>query len=422
MPNLSTVFTNDQNRWVGDKLISRSMLIHKFPQLCEDVELEDGNGKTANFILYNRTDIPQTPLSEGVTPVETPMTISTVSVTMDQWGLYITLTDVGLFTTKHPLLNAAIELLADAIARVQDYTIADVFNFGSTNKQFWDGTRADRSAITATDVFKKEVFLKAAVTLRNSGAGERNGDFFIAVCDPNVEADIVNETNGSSFTGYSLLQSHSGKVEKVEKGTAGAWLGFQIIRTNFIPVFTRITTVTSANFVGGTGGALASSTNHFIKVVRRSKQRGFGEGMTVEITKATGAGETRLTFTAPSTSGFSYDVYIGTTTGDSNLRLYVQGVDPSGVVNIDSVPTSGDVAPTTPASGVSVHPIYMMGKEAANWVKASPLTQKGLVTQPSPSDSDPLVQRRKVGSKYMAKAGIRRQAALLIVELASNFN
>jgi len=421
MPNLSSVFSNDQNRWVADKLISRSMLIHKFPQLCEDVELDKGNGKTANFIVYNRTDIPQAPLSEGVTPVETPMTISTVAVTVDQWGLYITLTDVGLFTTKHPLLNATIELLSDAIARVQDYTICDVFNFGSTNKQFWDGTRADRAAIQSTDVFKKEVFLKAAVNLRNGGAGERNGDFFVAVTDPDVEADIINETNGSSFTGYSLLQSHSGKVEKVEKGTAGAWLGFQIIRTNFIPNFARFTAVSSSNFGSTTGGSLTVGTTYYFKVVRRSKQRGFAEEMTVEITKATGASDTRIPFTAPSTAGYSYDIYAGSATGDSNLRLYAQGVDPSSVTNIDSIPTSGDVAPTTPASGVTVHPIYMMGREAANWVKASPLTQKGLVTQPTPSDSDPLVQRRKVGSKYMAKAGIRRQFALLIVELSSNF-
>lgn len=417
MPNLSTVFTNDQNRWVADKLISRSMQIHKFPQLCEDVELEDGNGKTANFITYNRTDIPQGPLSEGVTPVETPMTISNTSVTIDQWGLYITLTDVGIFTTKHPLLNAAIELLADAIARVQDFTICDVFNFGSTNKQYWDGTRADRSAITGTDVFKKEVFLKAAVTLRNGGAGERNGDFFIAVLDPNVEADVVNETNGSSFTGYSLLQSHSGKVDKVEKGTAGAWLGFQLIRTNFIPNFKRFTFGGTAT--ANTGGALTGTV--YYKVIRRSTQRGFAEEISVEANVVMGA-NTRLTFAFVATASFAYDVYTGTSTGDSNLRLTIQGATPGSSVNVDAVPTSGDVAPTTPASGVTVHPIYMLGREAANWVKASPLTQKGLVTQPSPSDSDPLVQRRKVGSKYGAKAGIRRQFAMLIVEVASNFN
>lgn len=422
MPNLSTVFTNDQNRWVGDKLISRSMQLHKFPQLCEDVELDDGNGKTANFILYDRTAIPQKPLSEGVTPEETPMTISLVSITMDQWGLFIALTDVGIFTTKHPLLNAAIELLADAIARVQDYTICDVFNFGATNKQFWDGSRADRSAITGTDVFKKEVFLKAAVAMRNRGGGEREGGFFIAVLSPNVEADVINETNGSSFTGYSLLQSHSGEVSKVEKGTVGAWLGFKLIRTNFIPKFTRITTVSATDFAGSTGGSLSTGTNHFFKVVRRTTTRGFAEDMTVEITKATGAGDTRLVFTAPSTAGFAYDLYAGTVTGDSNLRLHTQGIPASGVVNVDSIPTTGDTAPTTPASGVTVHPIYMVGKEAANWVKSSPLTQKGIVTGNSASDSDPLMQRRKVGSKYMAKAGIRRQDAVLVVELASNFN
>lgn len=416
MPNLSTVFQNDQNRWVADKLISRSTLIHKFPQLCEDVELDKGFGATANFILYNRTNIPQAPLTEGVTPLETAMTISQVQITPDQWGLFIALTDVGLFTTKHPLLNAAIDLLADAIARVYDFTICDVLNFGSTNKQFWDGTRADRSAVIATDVFKKEVFLKAAVTLRNGGAGERNGEFFIAVCDPNTEADIIAETAGSSFTGYALLESHSGNVEKIERGTVGAWLGFQLIRTNFIPNFKRYTS--TATITATSGGSLSGTV--YYKQVRRSLTRGFAEEMTVEANTVMGA-NTRLNFAFAATAGFAYDVYVGSATGDSNLFIAVTGALPGTSVNIDAVPTSGNTAPTTPGSGVTVHPIYMLGKEAVNWVKASPLTQMGLVTQPSPSDSDPLVQRRKVGSKYYAKAGVRRQFALLIVELASNF-
>jgi N4-gp56 family major capsid protein len=416
MPNLSSVFANDQNRWVADKLISRANLIHKFPQLCEDVDLDPGFGNTANFILYNRTDIPGAPMSEGVTPVETAMTISQVQISPDQWGLYITLTDVGLFTTKHPLLNESIKLLSDAVARVYDFQISNSIDFGSPTRQFWDGTRADRSAVATTDVFKKEVFLKAAVTLRNGGAGERNGEYFVAVCDPNIEADILAETSGSSFTGYSLLEAYSRKVETVEKGTVGAWLGFQLIRTNFIPNWKRFTLGGSISYT--TGGALSGTL--YYKVVRRSSTRGFAEEITVEANHAMSS-NTRAVFTMASTSGYFYDIYVGSSTGDSNLFLAAQGLTPSSVTNIDAVPTSGQTAPTTPGSSVTVHPIYMVGAEALNWVKASPLTQMGLVTQPSPSDSDPLVQRRKVGSKWYAKAGIRRTFAILVVELASNF-
>lgn len=419
---------SDAGRYVADRLIERSELHHMFPQMLEDRPLPTGMSKTAFFIRYERTDIPLTPLSEGVTPAETPFSITEKSVTVDEWGMYITLTDVVVLTTQHPVLNEGIKLVGDAIARIIDSQIVAVLLAG-TQVQYFDGsgTPANRAAITTSHVFNKAVFAKAIASLRDLGTPEKDGTYFWAVLGPQVEADILNDSSiggTQTWVNFDTLNAMSGKVDKLEKGVVGAWLGIKLYRTNFIPKFVAITGITPT---ATTGGSLSGTV--FYKVTRLSTQRGFEEGIQAEANVAMAA-NTRLQFTMPSTvpSGgstggtFVYNVYAGTVTGDSNLKLAIQNAPASSVVNLDSVPSSGANPPAAaPTGGATAHPVFIFGEEAGDWVPLDGLSTKGLVTPPGAQDSDPLAQRRKAGSKFMAKAGIRDQNRLLRIELGSAF-
>lgn len=409
----SSDLANDQGKFIQDSLIERSEQIHKLPQMCDPVTIPDGNGKTAYFIRYNRTDVPVDKLSEGVTPSETPFTITQQSVTVDEWGLYITLTKVGLLTTKHPVLNEALELIADAIARCQDYGIAEVLNDG-TNTQFWDGTRASRAAITSTDVFKKEVVLKAVTGMADAGAPPPSmGGNYIAVCSPQIMADMLNESAAVGSFGAAAQQQD---LEALKKGFVKSWLGVDWVKSNFLPKFTRIATVSAPT--AGAGGSLSGTVYH--KVTRKSLTRGFEEDIQVEANTAMG-GNNRLTFTAPSTSGYVYNIYAGTATGDANLFLAKENLGAGQTYNLDSVPSSGDTAPATPAASITIHPIYLFGKSAVNNVDLAGGRMTGGVTKQERTDSDPLAQRRKVSASYISKAGIRDSDRMKRIELVSNF-
>lgn len=408
----SSTLTNDQGKYIQDELIERSEQLHRLPQFARKVPLAAGNGKVAEFIKYNRTDVPVDKLSEGVTPAETAFTISRQTITVDQWGLYITLTDVAEVTTKHPVLNEALDLVADAIARCQDYNLAEVLNAG-TNKQFWEGSRANRGAITATDTFNADVFTQARVDLNKKGAPGYSGDMFVIVVGPQVEGDIISETASNSF--ISMANQQDG--EALKKGKIGKWLGFDIIRSNFMPVFTRLTfggTITAT-----TGGSLSGTV--YYKVTRKDTTRGFEEDIAVEANTVMGA-NTRLQIVAPSTSGYVYNVYAGSVTGDANLYLAKENLAPSATYNLDSLPGSGTTAPATPAAGVVVHPLYIFASKSVDWVELNGMAMDAGITPKGRSDSDPLQQRRRVGSKYMSKAGIRDQDRMKVVELASSFS
>lgn len=415
--NTTATFGTAIGKYISAKLLELSEQIHRFPQMCNDVPLAQGNGKTAYFYLYDRIPIPVAPMQEGVTPDETGMTNSEQSITVDEWGLYVTISTLAGLTIHHPVFNIAMERIADAIARVHDYTIQEVV-LASTNKQFWDGTRANRGAITSTDVFKKEVFAQANVTMSVAGSTAREGDYRVVVTDPNVAMDIVNETG--TLLGAAVAASQSGDVAPLQKGFVKEHLGFRIVKSNFMPVYKR--RASDLTITQEAGGSL-TAVQHFIKVIRRQTTDGFSDEISTEDSTTINPAvlNNRIKIVAPSTTGVVYDVYIGLTTGDANLFLAVQGLSPSGIAYVTSVPTSGLTAPATPAASVNVHSAACFGKYAVDHVELSGSTQNGMMTPKGPSDSDPLDQRRKMGAKFSAKAGIRNTRDMLVIEIASSF-
>lgn len=432
MPVTSTNLANDVGKFLVDKLIDRSELLMVMTQMAEKITLPNGMAKTANFIRYERMEMPMAPLTEGTTPTETTFSIATQSIVVDQWGLFIGLTDVAILTTKHPVLNEATQLLGDSIARVQDFVVTDALMAG-TNVQYLDGTVASRAALVAANVFKSAVFNKARSTLNDAGSPPREGNVFVAVCGPQVEADIIQESATNSFASFN---SYAGKIDKLEKGTVGTWLGFRVVRTNFIPKIDRFgnetVIVADAGSIGsGTStikidviaGSLGNATFYW-KAVRKSIQRGFSEVISIEHTTDTGAGSKGFRFTAGAQTGYVYDIYIGSTTGDANLFLAVQNLAPGETDDVTSIPTSGNNPPPSPSSAATaptVHPIFCFAKQAVDHVELAKSSMMAAVTPATASDSDPLVQRRKVGSKFMAKAGIRDTNRLLRIELCSTF-
>lgn len=414
MPVGTSALSNDASKFIQDALIERSEQLHMLPQFCEKVSLPDGNAKTAYFIKYNRTDTMVDKLTEGVTPAETAFTITQQSITVDQWGMFIALTDVGVVTTKHPVLNEALDLVADAVSRCQDYNIAEVLNAGASH-QYYDGSRATRGAITSTDIFAAGVFNKARATLNDNGAPPRAGSLFIAVCGPQVEADIVNEaTTVGSFTAAHQTNSEGNK--KLEMGTVGDWLGFRVVRSNFMPKLTRLST-SGWTISDTTGGSLSGTV--YYKITRKVTTRGFEEDIAAEANNA--MTNNRLAFTAPSTSGYVYNIYAGSVTADANLYLVKENLAPSAIYNLDSLLTSGTNPPATPAASITIHPIYCFAGKAVDNVAIDSLTMKGTITPAGANDSDPLQQRRKVGAKYAQKAGVRDSTRVLAIELCSNF-
>lgn len=413
----------DFGKYIADELVARSELLFKLLNYCEKVALPQGMGKTANFTRFERTTIPVGPLSEGVTPDETPFSITQHSVQVDQFGLYLATTDVAPWTIKHPVLNEMLDLVADAIKRTREWNAAEVLNDG-TNVQYWDGSRLTRAAITSTDYFATEVAQRAIVGLQRDGSPARQGDLYVAVCGPEVAGDIRTEAAAVGSWTAAKQVALEGKQRQLETGVIGEWQGFKWVMSNFLPRFTLLSIAGWTVAEDTNGGAIATNATIYYKITRKDLMRGFEEDISAEASiQVTNAGNnSAVDFTAPSTAGYVYNIYAGAATGDANLFLAKENLAASGAFKLTAIPTSGTVPPQTPPVGVTVHPVYIFAKRGCDSVELSGSSVEGMMTKPGAVDSDPLNQRRKVGSKYMAKEGIRDQLRVKRIELASRFS
>lgn len=474
---LSSTTMSDQEKFLAMKLIQRSSLKLVCTSVCDRVQQPDGVGTTAYFIRYERMNVPQNPATEGVTPANSSFSLTLVTATMAQWIDVITITDQAQVTTKHPLVQQCLELLADNAQRVIDREIQIVWLAG-TNVQYGDGSVSARASITSTMKITDTIIHKARITLIDQGAPPRGGpaggiilgeggnalagsemrqgvetagkgggsinqgQAYVAIVGPQVSGDV--QAASASFGTWASVATYANQ-KAVYNSEVGTWLNIRWVETNFIPKFTLLgnttTAVTTANAFGtGTpvvtavngGGALTSSTSFYFKVSRRAKLRGFEEDISIPHTMTSSATGNNESFTFDFTglsSLYTYRVYFDTvTTGgtgtDATLGLAYDNIEAGDIVTVTSNPSTATTAPanihgTGSSDPSTIHPVYLHGNESCNFVGLRNLELH--VTGNTPTDSDPAMQRKKMAYKVWFAAMIRDQLRMLRLELASNY-
>lgn len=442
----STTLNKDQEKFLVGALLKRSYLNLVMGSLCDKLQMKEGAGQTAYMVRYARMNTPVATLTEGVTPTENTFGVEEVTVTLDQWGDFVILTDVAELTTKHPVMQQAQLLLADNAARVMDREICVVMLAG-TNVIFGDGSATARSGVTSTMIVSDGLLKDARAQLFNDGAppfggpdgdaknaskGYPRGSGYILVCGIEIVNDIMSPSvNYGTFVNIAAFQDPSLMLT----GEVGKWLNFRILETNFIPRFTRLGNTTTAvasganmgltgfSVTSGAGGGLTASTTYGWKVTRKDLKRGFEEAISIVHQTATAAANGTLTFVMPSTAGYVYNVYFDKTSAsstDAGLGLVASNIAASGTAAVTAVAgASAAQPPQNIADTVSlVHPAFIVGQGALAWVGF--YNTKVLLSPATATKDDPLAQRRTIGYKYYGKAVIKDQTRMLRLELCAS--
>lgn len=444
----NSTITLDQEKFLVNKLLDRSYIKLVMAGICDNIQMREGAGLTAYMVRYKRMNVPVTTLTEGTTPTQSTFTLEEVTVTLDQWGDYLEITDVAQLTAKHPLMTQCSELLADNAARVMDREITIVLLAG-TNVQYGDGSVTTRPTVTAAMKISDAVIGQIRVTMVSNGAPPRggpsgdarqtpasgnfqNGLNYVAIAGPQVIQDVMSPA--TSFGTWVSAATYN-NAKQLYAAEAGTWLGVRFVETNFIPkfiLFGNTTTAAAAGAdAGGTGATLAvgsgslSNATYYWKMTRKDLLRGFEEAISIEHSTATGAGSSSLQFTLAATSGYVYNIYLGSSSGDSNLKLAVQNAAASSVNNITAVSASTTTAPASLRNSLdgndpsALHPVFVVAEAAVSW--AGFYKPRFLMSPTGATKDDPLAQRRTTGYKFFGKTVIKDQTRLLRVELASAF-
>lgn len=411
--------------YIKKKLLMVAMKKLVFHQLADKEDLPEGQGKTARWIRYDRIGLPFLPATEGVTPPLTRVQpISKVEATVDQWMDGEVITDVAELTVYHKALQIIIERLGTQAAEVVDREIQRVL-LGGTNVIFTDPAITDRTGITATSVMSTVTIKRVLAALRNFGAPEWSGGDFMGVFDPSVEMDLITDPTFQTAASYS-------NITPLMNAEIGRWMGVRWMRSNFIPVIVRNTAVNSGTNTSpaASGGetALTTAASYDLQITGLDVH-----GFETQIGTVTNIGFTAgdvLEFTLPALPAgvFAYNVYAAAVGGSRTLQVEATGAGSyhltggttvaAGFVNI-LFSSTGRVAPIIPASGVSVHQTYILGKESFGALELTNI--ETMLTPNAPSDSDPMKQRRKASWKVMFKAVIKQPDFFRRIESSSGY-
>ncbi len=452
---VSSTTASDQRKFLAARLLQRSYLNLVAASICDKVTMPEGSGLTANFVRYKRMNVPLVPLTEGTDPANSSFTLDTATVTLDQWGDVITVTDRAIKTTAHPLIQQCLDLLADNAARVMDREVQVVWMAG-TNVQYGSGSVTTRATVTTAMKLDDATIHKAVVTLEDAGAPPRNapnmvdaeqkaasgsspGGAYVGVCGPHVSHDIM--ATGSSLGTFAAVAMYANQ-KALYNCEIGTWLGVRWVRTNFIPKFSMLGSTTAAVASGnafGTdtpvvtavngGGTLISGATYFYTVVKKDKTRGFAESISVAHSTAAAATGDNESFTfnfSGLTAGYVYDLYFdktaaGGTSADSNLGLVQANIEVGTTVTVTAAATSSTTAPANVnTTGTPViHPVYIHGEASCALVALQQL--KVLISKDEATTANPLNLRKTIGWKFMSKAVIKNQAFMLRLEVASAY-
>lgn len=419
--NSSSQFQADIENYIADETLplARKQLV--FYQFGDPATLPKGRGTSYTATRYNRIPLPYAPLSEGVPPIGETMTIQQVTAQAQQWGDKVTITDVAEMTIKHPLFKKATELLGLQIGEMLDRNTANAL-MGGTQVNYVN-QRGSRAALVAGDVLDTQTVIRTQAALKTLGAPRFMGDeqtdtkleadaggakassnprampHYTSIIHPLVSADF--RQNPTVVTAWSYSD-----INRLYNAEIGEWSGIRFCESNMVPFWTNFAQV---NGSAGTSGSLPGSpTNYYIIVTGQDTQNQYESyiasvSAAISVTGPNGS----ILVTTPNVAGYTFNVYVGTTTSPANLGLSASGptvgplqgqatqLPPNTAVTITGLGVA-QTPPATPGSLLTVYPTFVIGRGAYAQVVLDNVKFSYLKDA---DKSDPLNQLRVVGWK-----------------------
>ncbi len=389
------------------ELAERNLVLGRY---ATRYELPQRMGTTLRAVRIGRLALPTTPLTEGTAPSAVALSITNKDVTVQQWGIVVLLSDVAELTTVHPMLTAAIERTALAMSEMFEREMAQTLMTG-TNVTYANAAsgRSDLTSHTvASTVLSTAEIIGLTTTLRRRGAIPIKGPLYGGVIPPQMEADIMAESN------FQAAVARGQDLERLDFAKIGTWMGVEWVRSNFLPFFRGITVASTEASVGtvSAGASLSSAaysylssggTSVLVAVVGRDINSGYERLVTVPFGMApptTGAG---IKVTTPTSTSYTYDIYIPSVADGSAPRLAATGV----AANTQTVFTAlaSTVAKAPPdqlgTAGKEVFVGWVFGRDAFGRVELNGMSMRTYLTPAGASFSNPLAQGRKIGAKVM---------------------
>ena len=177
-------------------------------------------------------------ITEGTTPNFTDLTISTISVSCEQYGQVAKITDILEDTTLLNVVGQAMTELAHNASRIIDEVVQTNLSTNWTNVAY-AGSATSRAALTAADTMNTTLINKARAFLSTKGAKPFAGGY-IWIMHPNVSYDMREQVGGNAWV---EVKKYTDLVKDIVAGEIGTLMGVRIIESSFVQTFASTVTV-----------------------------------------------------------------------------------------------------------------------------------------------------------------------------------
>jgi N4-gp56 family major capsid protein len=443
--NVAGQFTADIENFIADEVLPLARRRLVAFQFGDPLTLPKGRGTVYTATRYQRIPLPYAPLAEGVPPLGQTITLQQVTAFCQQWGDRITLSDVAELTIKHPLMHQAKRLIALQIGETLDRNTFVSLMAGTQVNTV--NARGSRGALVTGDVMNVHENNRAFGALDTIGSPRFDGDeetdiklkadaggakasnnprtmpHYTSIAHPLVVQDL---RENSTF----VLASSYSDVYRLYNSEVGEWGGIRFCSSQLVPFWTGYTALTTAS--AGTTGNLATGT-YYIVITASDTQNQYESqiwGVTTGIAVTGPNGSINVPL--PVLAGYTFNVYVGTTTSPGNLGLSPQGplsgtqqgqavqLAPNGGVTVTITGVgAAQIPPAAPANGLTVYPTFIFGRGAYGQVV---LDNVKITLLTEADKSDPLNQLRVVGWKSFWGTILLNQLFFMRIESLSNFS
>lgn len=436
----------DVSKYLAEDLLPLTISELVAYDFAEKLVLPKGNGTTYTMTRYARLPLPAGSTAEGVPPTASPLQISQATVALQQWTALCTITDVSQLTIKHDVYQIAKDRLKLSAAELMERnTMQALFGFTQIN---YVNSRGSRAALLSTDVLNTQELQRAFATLntlgvpmfkgpsgpmdkKNAGEGQPNAlgaprsmPHYVGLVHPFVQGDLRNNPQVQIVSAYS-------SPNRLYNGEFGEWNQIRFCSSNMIPFFTGQALITGT--ASATGGVLTTGATYNIIVTASDNIFQYESIISqisgsISVTGPTGS----ISVVLPALAGYTYSIYISPLGGGTtltNLATCVAGptsgvlagqatqLAPGQTVVLTGVGVT-KTPPAIPATGITVYPTWILGKEAYSCVTLSEIEVAYLNEA---EKVDPANQLRMASYKFYNGTFIKNNAFALRIESASQF-
>ena len=206
-----------------------------YAQLGKKMGLPSRHGKTVEWRKFNTFAPAMTPLSEGVIPTGKTFGMTSINVHVNQFGDYVTISDVLDVHAVDPIILGATEEMGAAAGETKDTLVRNVLAQG-TNVLFAPKIVSNvltpvtqRSGLDATAKLTPDVVNRAVTWLKKCKVPRYDGQWYVAVVHPSITYDLRSSNEWIEAHKYSATR-------QIFNGEIGELHGCRFIEDTEAPI------------------------------------------------------------------------------------------------------------------------------------------------------------------------------------------